>query len=93
MSNGRLLTDKELDNVRFDMGSPWGVPDRRTVGKAIMEAQDAKTAEIVRAEERERILSMIWVVQSGVGRGSGRVSKANLEALKQGRMPDEKHNS
>ena len=40
-----VLSDKEMDKVKFDMGSPWGCVDRYTVGKAIAEAQrDADVA-------------------------------------------------
>jgi len=53
-----------------------------------MEAKDTSLVEKLlkarkegRKEERERILQMIWVVDSGVGKGSGRISKVNLRAL------------
>ncbi len=54
----RLLTPEQLSAVKFDMGSPWGLPDRHTVGRAIMEAQDAKTASIKDAECQKKLALM-----------------------------------
>jgi len=34
-----LLRDEEMDKVKFDMGAPWGLTDRYTIGRAIAQAQ------------------------------------------------------
>ena len=39
------LTDEEMSGVKFDMQSPWGLVDRYTVGKAIIQAQLKKILE------------------------------------------------
>ena len=57
--NELLLTDEEMDKVGFDMGSPFGITDRYTVGRAIAQAQLAKAlkgkeVEIEEAVKKER---------------------------------------
>jgi len=34
-----MLSDEQMSAVKFDMGSPWGLVDRYTVGKAVAQAQ------------------------------------------------------
>ena len=53
------LTPEEMGKVKFDMGSPWGVADRATVGKAIEETVITKAVPIIRAEEREKMVKIL----------------------------------
>ena len=41
-----LLTDEEMGKVGFDMGSPFGLADRKTVCVAIAKAQQALTIRL-----------------------------------------------
>jgi len=81
-----LLTGEEMKAINDSMPPEAKYGD---VFSAIAKAQlakgspDAETLiEQAKREERERILALIWPVVNGVGRGSGRISKANLQALK-----------
>ena len=86
MSKERLLTDEEQKHK---------ISQAYTELKPVnlqewLEAQDAKTAEIVRAETLKELGG--WLTRKVYANGL-LIPHGIVEALKEGRMPDEKHNS
>ena len=49
-----LLSDAQMGEVKFDMGSPWGGVDRYTVGKAIAQHQVDEIVLLVNKEVKCR---------------------------------------
>ena len=87
------LTDEELrekmeqqtaERLRVYFGSTYSNDEYLAVAKSLV-GQDFALLQPKIEEEREKIKLMITEVLSGIGRGSGRVSKANMQALKGGK--------
>jgi len=82
-SNLHLLLLKQAQGDGFIIPWMYGGNSQKIV-EGILAIVSADAAfEKGKTEERERILLMIRLVDYGVGRGSGRITKQDLQSLKE----------
>ena len=90
MSNERLLTNEEINAAYIKACTSNELCDETNGSRGVAMAQDAKTAEIVRAETLKEVRGLLVMVREELCFGGDwETARTKIdEALKQGRMPE-----